>query len=269
MKIWKILQCREMARLFLKKSCSSLMHRRCLGQTELLTRSFVTSSNLCRNREKLEDGSSFQTEKMIQELDEMPTELKLSTIDEYRVPMKPFLKEVFSGRFNSIVLSYPDVLNNDRYFHVEQKVVAIRKVLTDRLDLVQNIDVEKRISKDILLALRSQGIFGHRGRIEEGGGGYCVTESLRMIEEVATANLSLSSVIVNSAWYGCEVIRRYGTEAAQKELLPRLHSGDALAALCVVDSDAGVDAKATSVNASYDPVDGKFIFPAAMKRPSS
>ena len=43
---------------------------------------------------------------------------------------------------------------------------------------------------------------------QESGDGYSVTESLRFVEEVANASISLSNIIVNSAWYGAEVIRR-------------------------------------------------------------
>ena len=43
------------------------------------------------------------------------------------------------------------------------------------------------------------------------GEGYSITESLRFLEEVANASLSLSNIIVNSAWYGAEVLRRHGS----------------------------------------------------------
>ena len=38
----------------------------------------------------------------------------LTDIDQYREDMKPFLKELFIGKFQDIVLAYPEILSNDR-----------------------------------------------------------------------------------------------------------------------------------------------------------
>ena len=38
----------------------------------------------------------------------------LTDIDQYREEMKPFLKELFIGKFQDIVLAYPEILSNDR-----------------------------------------------------------------------------------------------------------------------------------------------------------
>ena len=133
--------------------------------------------------------------------------------------MPPFLKELYCGKFNSVVLSYPDVLGNDRYFNVENKLLDLRKALQDRQDLIDHIQTENRISKDLIMSMRSHGLFAHRGSIQDSGEGYSVTESLRFLEEVANASISLSNVIANSAWYGAEVIRRYGNDELKKKLL--------------------------------------------------
>ena len=80
--------------------------------------------------------------------------------------MPPFLKELYCGKFNSVVLSYPDVLGNDRYFNVENKILDLRKALQDRQDLIENIPKENRISKDLIMSMRSHGLFAHRGSIQ-------------------------------------------------------------------------------------------------------
>ena len=96
------------------------------------------------------------------------------------------------------------------------------------------------------MSMRSHGLFGHRGSLNTGGEGYSVTESLRFLEEVSNASLSLSNVIVNSAWYGAEILRRHGTPEQQKKYLPALHNGTSICALCVADDMAGFDANSTS-----------------------
>ena len=80
--------------------------------------------------------------------------------------MAPFLKELFCGKFNSLVLSYPDVLSNDRYFNVENKLLDLRKALEDRKDLINKIQTENHISKDLTMSMRSHGLFAHRGSIQ-------------------------------------------------------------------------------------------------------
>ena len=82
----------------------------------------------------------------------------------------------------------------------------------------------------------------------ENGEGYSITESLRFLEEVANASLSLSNIIVNSAWYGAEVLRRYGTPELKKQYLPGLHNGTSICALCVADDMAGTDANSASAS---------------------
>ena len=160
--------------------------------------------------------------------------------------MPPFMKEMFCGRFNAVMLSYPDVLGNDRYFNAENKLLDLRKALESRQDLINSIEKDDRISKDLIMSMRSHGLFSHRGSLNDGGEGYSVTESLRFLEEVANANLSLSNVIVNSAWYGAEILRRHGTPEQKKKYLSALHNGTSICALCVADDMAGFDVNSTS-----------------------
>jgi len=38
----------------------------------------------------------------------------LSDVEESRIEIEPFVRNLFIGRFDTTVLSYPDVLENDR-----------------------------------------------------------------------------------------------------------------------------------------------------------
>ena len=75
----------------------------------------------------------------------------LTSLEQFREDMKPFMKEMFCGKFNDKVFSYPDVLTNDRYFNLENHLLEMRKCLEERSELVQRIGHDKRISKDILM----------------------------------------------------------------------------------------------------------------------
>ncbi len=248
----------KMSRLSLQ-SCR-LLARKCSRTSYLPHRGIVSSSFRLQQQEKLEGASSSKSdnsESMIKSVEDTHKNINLSSIDQHRQPMAPFMKEMFCGRYEPLVLSYPDVLNNDRYFNLEKRIVGIKESLEERLDLLDLIDEESRISKDLLLTLRSQGFFGLRGPIADGGENFSVTESLRLLEEVAHANLSLSNYVVNNSWLGIPVIERFASDRVKKELMPRLHSGQALVSLCVNDEGAGSDANSTSVIAKYDENDGK------------
>ena len=138
-------------------------------------------------------------------------------------------------------------------------MLNLREALTSRKDLVQKIDEDRHISKDLLMALRSQGIFGLRGKVEHGGEGTSVTESLRCLEEVATANLNVSNVIVNSTWYAASFLRKYGSKELQDQYLPDLYAGTSTAALCVADEFAGCDANATTTTLLQDPMSNEIL----------
>jgi len=215
-------------------------------------RQINTTSQLNQDVKQLDEA----TKSEIEQLEETAEKSKLTSIDEFRVEMAPFLKELFCGRFNTIVLSYPDTLTNDRYFNVENKLLDLRKALESRQDYIDNIQTENYISKDLIMSMRSHGLFAHRGSLQDDGEGYSITESLRFLEEVANASLSLSNIIVNSAWYGAEVLRRHGSPELKKQYLPGLHNGTSICALCVADDMAGTDANSASASILQDPQTG-------------
>lgn len=229
-----------------------------------LVRHVASSKAMCNNQEKLESANPA---KEMEEFTETAKKLDLTSIDQFRQEMRPFLKEIFCGNFIDLVMSYPDVLTNDRYFSTEERLLKVRKTFADKSELVQSITKDHKVSKDLLLALRSQGFFGLRGPRSHGGEDLSLTESLRLIEEVASANLSMSNIIVNSSWNAVEAIRKHAPEALKDKYLPGLYAGTSIAAICVADEEAGCDPNATLTTAFHDTVEGigRFCFQGFFK----
>ena len=100
-------------------------------------------------------------------------------------------------------------------------------------------------------SMRSLGAFGLRGASCYDGENYCVTESIRIIEEVASANLNISNVIVNSSWYGAEIIKKFGSDDLKQKYLPKIYSGTSISALCMADSESGSDPESTKMTAIH------------------
>ena len=108
-------------------------------------------------------------------------------------------KQKKASRFFQVdtrIFSYPDVLTNDRYFSLEKRVKKLGKLVEEKGETLEDsINSEGRIPKDFLLALRSQGFYGLDAPSELGGEGLCVTETVRLLEELAAVNLSLAETV--------------------------------------------------------------------------
>lgn len=94
------------------------------------------------------------------------------------------------------IFSYPDVLTNDRYFALEKRVKKLGKLVEEKSEVLEgSINNEGRISKDFLLGLRGQGFYGLDAPVELGGEGLTVTETVRLLEELAAVDLSLAETV--------------------------------------------------------------------------
>ena len=88
---------------------------------------------------------------------------------------------------------------------------------------------------------------------------YNLTESLRMMEEVAKADLNISNIIINSSWYGAETIKQSDNENLKEKYLSRIYNGNSVCALCITDPECGSDADLTVTEAAESP-DGIFFY---------
>ena len=57
---------------------------------------------------------SSQVRETVRAMTESARAKQLSSIEDSRIDMEPFGKNIFLGQFDLTVLSYPDVLENDR-----------------------------------------------------------------------------------------------------------------------------------------------------------
>jgi len=127
--------------------------------------------------------------------------------------MAPVAKGLFLGQLDPIIFSYPDVLPNDRYYALDKRCTKLNQSMIEKKDLLQEtIKCEGTIPKDILLLLRSQGFYGLRSKVEDGGECLTVTEATRLIEELASIDLSLSETVAVPATFGYRAIELFGSD---------------------------------------------------------
>ena len=161
-------------------------------------------------------------------------------LNDHRREMKPVIKELFCGRADTRVFSYPDVLNNDAYHDMFKRCSKVQEILKEKKNLVDSIDSDGKVSKDLLLSLRSQGYYALNIPENEGGEGLSMTETLRLIEELSV-DLSLSETIITPITVGYKALQLHGSESLKSKYLPSLISGQKIGALCISDENCGTD----------------------------
>ena len=105
---------------------------------------------------------------------------------------------------------------------------------------------------DIVRAMGDLGLFGLPFPEEYGGQGGTYLDLCVAIEELARVDSSVAITLEAAVSLGAMPIYRFGTQAQKGEWLPRLCSGQALAAFGLTEPGGGSDAGATSTTARRD-----------------
>ncbi|MCL4132647.1 UNVERIFIED_CONTAM: hypothetical protein GTU68_037315, partial [Idotea baltica] len=75
-------------------------------------------------------------------------------------PQKPpFAKNLFLGKFDRDILTYPEVLNRDRHEMLHEMIDPIEKFFREEVDS-KRIDAEARIPPETLQGLKDLGLYG-------------------------------------------------------------------------------------------------------------
>ena len=213
---------------------------------EISQRAISTGQNVNQTQPEKNTANQEDTTNDASAYDPPPSApISRSYIHEHKRSMKSVMKEIFCGRVDTRMLSYPDVINNDAYHDIFKRCAKVKDTLNEKKELVDSIDNNGKVSKDILLALRSQGFYGLHVPEKDGGEGLSLTETLCMIEELSV-NLSLSESIVTPLTLGYKALELYGTEEQKSKYLPSLVSGQKIGTICISDESCGSDPASVS-----------------------
>ncbi|TRY64270.1 hypothetical protein TCAL_00457 [Tigriopus californicus] len=186
--------------------------------------------------------SSSQTklERLAEDVRSLQENQALSTIDEFRLDIRPFAKDFFVGKFNPLVMSYPDVLPNDRYFDLKTKQLEVRNFLTTKRGQIDRIDSQRKISQEVTAPLAGMGVLGMRDSVSKGGQGRSMTETMAVMEEFA-CSLSLLEHVHQGNSFLAQALALYGTPEAKDKYLGPLCRGELMGAVCYSNPESGVD----------------------------
>lgn len=112
---------------------------------------------------------------------------------------------------------------------------------------------DEAFPRDVFATLGAAGLLGLPYGQEFGGGDQPYQTYLQVVEEIATAWMSVA-VGVSVHALTCYPVATFGTAAQQQALLPDLVGGDTLGAYCLSEPGAGSDVAAMTTRAT--PVDG-------------
>jgi short/branched chain acyl-CoA dehydrogenase len=130
--------------------------------------------------------------------------------------------------------------------------------------VAEELDRESRFPYELVAELGGLGLMGLPVPEEHGGAGGDTVSYAIAIEELTRVDSSLAITVAAHTSLGTMPILLYGTDAQKQEWLPRLASGQALAAFGLTEPDAGSDAAATRTRTELRDgqwiVDGSKIF---------
>ncbi|XP_029005899.1 complex I assembly factor ACAD9, mitochondrial [Betta splendens] len=165
-----------------------------------------------------------------------------------------FAKDLFLGQVNKAeVFPYPEI-GNEELEELKQLVAPVEKFFSEDVDSAK-IDQEAAIPPETLNGLKELGLFGIMIPEEYGGLGLSNTVYARLAE-IISLDGSIAVTLAAHQAIGLKGILIAGNEAQKQKYLPRLASGEHIAAFCLTEPGSGSDAASIQTRATLSQ-DGK------------
>jgi len=161
---------------------------------------------------------------------------------------RSFMKSLFHGLIEEdLIFPYPEMEPEEKET-VQMIVDNIRKFGEAEVDSAK-IDHEHEIPDDLLKKMKEMGLFGLSIPEEHGGLGLSASAYARVIQEVASIDPSLAVTIGAHQSIGLKAILLLGTDEQKKKYLPKLATGERVAAFALTEPGAGSDAASITTRA--------------------
>lgn len=161
---------------------------------------------------------------------------------------RSFMKSLFHGVIEeNLVFPYPEMKPDERE-SVSLILDNLRRFGETEVDSAA-IDREHRIPEELLAKMKEMGLFGLTIPEEHGGFGLSATAYARVMQELAAIDSSLAVTVGAHQSIGLKGILLFGTEAQKRKYLPRLATGELVAAFALTEPGAGSDAASITTRA--------------------
>ncbi|KAG8430283.1 hypothetical protein GDO86_018071, partial [Hymenochirus boettgeri] len=169
-------------------------------------------------------------------------------------PRMGFAKELFLGTFHKEeVFPYPEV-SKDELEEINQFVGPVEKFFSEEVDS-KLIDQNAKIPPETLEGLKNLGLFGMQIPEEYGGLGLSNTMYARL-GEITSLDGAIAVTLAAHQAIGLKGILIAGNEEQKAKYLPKLASGEHIAAFCLTEPGSGSDAASIQTRATLS-ADGK------------
>ncbi|XP_056323830.1 complex I assembly factor ACAD9, mitochondrial [Danio aesculapii] len=165
-----------------------------------------------------------------------------------------YAKDLFLGKVNKKeVFPYPEI-SNEELEELNQFVQPVEKFFNENVDSAK-IDREANIPPETLDGLKELGLFGIQIPEEYGGLGLSNTMYARL-GEITSLDGSIAVTLAAHQAIGLKGILIAGTDAQKAKYLPKLATGEHIAAFCLTEPGSGSDAASIQLRATLTE-DGK------------
>jgi alkylation response protein AidB-like acyl-CoA dehydrogenase len=160
-----------------------------------------------------------------------------------------FVQSLCMGQIEEqIVVPYPEMKAPEKET-LGQVLASVNQLLSPRERDFREWDVRGEMPRAFVEELKAFGLFGLVIPEEHGGLGFGSTAYSRVLQEIARHDPSVALTIGAHSSIGMRGLLLFGTTAQKQRWLPKLATGELIAAFCLTEPGAGSDAAAVRTTA--------------------
>jgi len=153
-----------------------------------------------------------------------------------------FVQALCMGQIEEeVVLPYPEMKQAEKET-LEQVIASVNQLLGGRAKDFREWDVRGEMPAAFIEELKSFGLFGLVIPEEHGGLGFGSAAYSRALQEIAKHDGSVALTVGAHSSIGMRGLLLFGSDAQKKRYLPRLATGELIAAFCLTEPGSGSDA---------------------------
>ncbi|XP_067118029.1 very long-chain specific acyl-CoA dehydrogenase, mitochondrial [Osmerus mordax] len=183
------------------------------------------------------------------------TSTSKATVDKtsLSIESKSFAVNMFKGQISTAqVFPYPAVLDEEQEQFLRELVGPVSKFFEEVNDPMKNDTLEK-VEDHTMEGLKEMGAFGLQVPTDLGGLGLTNTQYARLVEIVGMHDLGVGITLGAHQSIGFKGILLFGNPAQKERYLPKLATGETIAAFCLTEPASGSDAASIRTTAVQSP----------------
>ncbi|KAM8897693.1 very long-chain specific acyl-CoA dehydrogenase, mitochondrial [Spinachia spinachia] len=179
-------------------------------------------------------------------------------VEKVSTESKSYAVNIFKGQIATAqVFPFPSALNEEQEQFLRELVGPVDKFFLEVNDATKNDALEK-VEDDTMQGLKEMGAFGLQVPSDLGGLGLSNTQYARLVQIVGTYDLGVGITLGAHQSIGFKGILLFGNPAQKEKYLPKLATGETIAAFCLTEPASGSDAASIKSTAVQSPC-GKFF----------